>query len=57
MVKKQRNQEGLKISPGTLQNLRVSGKLKPSKIGGILLYSHSDLERLLSAGIRENKSE
>ena len=37
----------LKISAGTLQNLRVTGKLKPTKIGGILFYRNSDLEKLL----------
>lgn len=41
----------LKISPGTLQALRVSGKLKASKVGGILLYKISDIEELLATGI------
>lgn len=39
----------LKISPGTLQNLRISGKLKPTKIGGIYFYRNSDLEKLFSS--------
>lgn len=38
----------LNISPGTLQNLRVNGKLHPSKIGGIMYYSHDEIERLLN---------
>ena len=37
----------LNISPGTLQNFRVNGKLKPSKIGGIHFYRYSDIEKLL----------
>jgi Helix-turn-helix domain len=37
----------LKISSGTLQNLRISRKLQPSKIGGILYYRYIDLEKLL----------
>lgn len=41
----------LKISPGTLQTLRVSGKLKASKVGGILFYKISDIEELLASGI------
>ena len=41
--------KALKISAGTLQNLPVTGKLKPVKIGGILLYRNSDLEGLLEA--------
>lgn len=39
----------LKISPGTLQNLRVSGKLKSTKIGGIHFYRYADIEELLNA--------
>ncbi|MDB5134369.1 MAG: hypothetical protein JWP37_972, partial [Mucilaginibacter sp.] len=30
----------LKISPGTLQNLRVNGTLSYSKIGGIIYYKY-----------------
>jgi hypothetical protein len=37
----------LKISPGTLQNLRVSGKLRPVKIGGTFYYRYDDIQRLL----------
>ena len=37
----------LNISPGTLQNLRVNGTITYTKIGGILYYSSSDLEKLL----------
>ncbi len=40
----------LKISSGTLQNLRITGQLKPKKIGGLFLYRSSDLEKLLNAG-------
>ena len=40
----------LKISAGTLQNLRVNGTLKPAKIGGILFYRNSDIEKLLEDG-------
>ena len=37
----------LKISPGTLQNLRISGELNPSKIGGSFYYRLEDIEMLL----------
>ncbi len=37
----------LMISPGTLQNLRISGKLKSSKVGSIHFYRYSDIEILL----------
>jgi len=37
----------LKISPGTLQNLRVNGTLKFTKIGGIIYYNNEDIQKLL----------
>ena len=39
----------LNISPGTLQNLRINGTITYTKIGGILYYSNSDLEKLLES--------
>lgn len=39
----------LNISSGTLQNLRINGTLTYTKIGGILYYSNSDLEKLLES--------
>jgi hypothetical protein len=36
----------LKISSGTLQNLKVSGKLPYKKVGGTVYYSLNDLETL-----------
>lgn len=41
----------LKVSPGTLQNLRITGKLKSSKIGGIFFYKYSEIEKLLDYNI------
>ncbi|REA60064.1 DNA-binding protein [Dyadobacter luteus] len=38
----------LKISAGTLQNLRIAGVLKPVKIGGLLYYRSRDIEDLLN---------
>lgn len=37
----------LKISPGTLQNLRVKGILPYEKIGGIFYYAYADIHQLL----------
>ncbi len=37
----------LKISAGTLQNLRIKGVLKYEKLGGIFYYAHSDIQQLL----------
>lgn len=39
--------ELLKISPGTLQNLRVNGTLPYSKIGGLIYYDASEIHSLL----------
>jgi hypothetical protein len=36
----------LNISPGTLQNLRISGKLQSTKVGGIYFYRYMDIEKL-----------
>ena len=33
----------LRISPGTLQNLRVNGTLAYTKIGGIIYYKYEDI--------------
>lgn len=40
----------LKASPGTLQNLRVSGKLNPVKISGSWRYSLDEVNALFSKG-------
>ncbi len=39
----------LKISPGTLQNLRINGTLRYSKVGGTLYYNYQDIEKLLQS--------
>lgn len=37
----------LSISPGTLQNLRINGSLKFSKVGGIMYYDANDISKML----------
>ena len=37
----------LTISPGTLQNLRVSGTLPYTKIGGVIYYDYEDIQKML----------
>jgi hypothetical protein len=39
----------LGISPGTLQNMRIYGKITPAKIGGIFFYRKDDLDKLLNS--------
>lgn len=41
--------ELLKCSSGTLQNLRVNGTLRFSRIVGTLYYNYQDIEKLLNA--------
>ncbi|CAM2775113.1 hypothetical protein SAMN05444143_104103 [Flavobacterium succinicans] len=38
----------LKISPGTLQNLRINGTLNYKRIGGILFYNYSEIQKMLN---------
>lgn len=38
----------LSISPGTLQNLRIQGHLRFTKIGGCFFYSQSDIAAMLN---------
>ena len=40
----------LGISIGTLQNLRIQGKLRASKIGGIHYHWFEDIDRLMNSG-------
>ena len=37
----------LKISAGTLQNLRINGTLHFNRIGGIIYYKYDDIKRML----------
>lgn len=39
----------LKISSGTLQNLRINGTLNYTKIGSIIYYASADIDKLLEA--------
>jgi hypothetical protein len=45
--------ELLGISYGTLQNLRVKGILKGSKIGGIFYYRYDDIHKVLLKGTNQ----
>lgn len=40
--------ELLKISTGTLQNLRVSGNLSYTRVGGTIYYNYKDIEKMLN---------
>ena len=46
----------LGISPGTLQNLRVTGTLPFTKVGGTLYYDYQDVRKMLEENQKKNQS-
>jgi hypothetical protein len=47
----------LKVSPGTLQTLRLNGTLKYSKVGGIIYYDQDHVNQLLLNSFNKLKNE
>ena len=45
----------LNVSSNTVQRLRISGKLKSSKIGGVHYYRYEDIELLLESGFQKQR--
>ncbi len=41
--------EMLKVSPGTLQNLRINGTLPYAKVGGIIYYNTEEIQNVMDA--------
>lgn len=39
----------LNVSSNTIQRLRIAGKLRSSKIGGVHYYRYADIEMMLNA--------
>ena len=37
----------LKISPGTLQNMRINGTLPFTKMGGIIFYDSEEIQKVM----------
>jgi DNA-directed RNA polymerase subunit F len=42
----------LKISPSTLQNLRINGTLCYTKVGSIIYYKQEDIDKVLEGNVR-----
>ena len=42
----------LSISPGTLQNLRINGTLRFTKIGGMMYYKLEDIHKILEGNVK-----
>ncbi|QTE36378.1 helix-turn-helix domain-containing protein [Mucilaginibacter gossypii] len=47
----------LKISAGTLQNLRVNGTIPYTQIGSIIYYKSEDINRVLQDGFKTKRSK
>ena len=43
--------ELLKISSGTLQNLRINGTISFTRVGGTLYYNYKDIEKMLNGKV------
>lgn len=52
-LKSQEVRKMLNISPGTLQNLRINGTLRYTKIGSLIYYKQEDINTLLEKGFGE----
>ncbi|RXP54821.1 DNA-binding protein [Lutibacter sp. HS1-25] len=45
----------LKISPGTLQTLRINGTLPYTKIGGVIIYEADEINKVIKENSIHNK--
>ena len=45
----------LKVSPGTLQTLRINGTLPYTKIGGVILYDADEIYKVIKDNSVHNK--
>ena len=45
----------LKVSPGTLQTLRINGTLQYTKLGGIIYYDHDHIQKVMDKHLRKGK--
>jgi hypothetical protein len=46
----------LKVSPGTLQTLRINGTLQYTKIGGIIYYDFEHIQKTMEKNLRSASS-
>jgi hypothetical protein len=47
LLKSHQVQRLLRISPGTLQNMRVNGTIPFSKVGGVIFYDKQDILNII----------
>jgi hypothetical protein len=43
----------LKVSPGTLQNLRINGTLQYSRLGNIIYYDYDHIQKILEKNLQK----
>lgn len=46
----------LTISPGTLQQMRITGTLPFTKVGGVIFYDAEDIEKMLTENKQNSES-
>ncbi len=46
----------LKVSPGTLQTLRINGTLQYTKLGGIIYYDYEHIQKTMKDNLRPASS-
>lgn len=44
----------LGISPGTLQNLRINGTLRYTRVGSIIYYDMEDIQKVMDKNVVDN---
>lgn len=44
----------LAISPGTLQNLRINGTLRYTRVGSIIYYDMEDIQKVMDKNVVDN---
>jgi len=54
-LKSQDVREFLRISAGTLQNLRINGTLPYTKVGGVIYYDYQEIIKVLEENRIHNK--
>jgi hypothetical protein len=46
----------LRVSPGTLQTLRINRTLQYTKIGGIIYYDYEHIQKIMRENLKEARS-
>jgi hypothetical protein len=54
-LKSEEVKEILKVSPGTLQTLRINRTLQYTKIGGIIYYDYEHIQKIMAENLRQAK--